>query len=203
MDLYCSSSIQIGFIGSTFLIGTFVGSFIFPRLADIVGRKPIFIIGLVLYIIDTVGFIFCDSLELAYLLLFIGGLAETGAYYVAYVYCVEMMPEVYQNLGGLSIFLVFAFVKMFFSIYFWFLSKNWIGMAIIALVTATISLVLTIFIMPDTPRYLYSNKKFDKVREVLKFVQKLNGCTNVEEFVFDTEVKERGKSESMSSKDLD
>lgn len=110
----------------------------------------------------------CESLELAYLLLFIGGLAETGAYYVAYVYCVEMVPEVYQNMGGLAIFLVFAFVKMFFSIYFWFLSKNWMGMAIIALVLSILSLILTFLIMPDTPRYLYSNKKFDKAREVLK-----------------------------------
>lgn len=50
---------------------------------------------------------------------------------------------------------------MFFAIYFWFLSKNWMGMAIIALITAVLSLILTIFIMPDTPRYLYSNKKFD------------------------------------------
>lgn len=95
MDLYCSSSFQIGLIGSTFLIGTFVGSFVFPRLADIVGRKPIFMFGLVLYIIDTVGFIFCTNLYLCYFLLFIGGLAETGAYYVAYVYCVEMMPIIY------------------------------------------------------------------------------------------------------------
>jgi MFS family permease len=61
-------------------------------MADIVGRKPIFIIGLILYLIDTVGFMICHNLSVAYFLLFVGGISETGAYYVAYVYCVEMFP---------------------------------------------------------------------------------------------------------------
>ena len=72
--------------------------------------------------------------------------------------------------GGLLIFLVFAFVKMFFCIYFWFISKNWLGMAYIGLLLAVTSLGLSLWILPDTPRYYYSNRKFDKAREALKVI---------------------------------
>jgi membrane protein YdbS with pleckstrin-like domain len=71
-------------------------------------------------------------------------------------------------MAGLAIFLVFAFVKMFFCVYFWFISKNWFGMAYIALVTCIISLVMTIFVIPESPRYLYGRKKFEETRTALK-----------------------------------
>ena len=93
MDLYCTSQTKIGFIGSSFFIGTFVGSFILPRAADIYGRKLLFIIGLVIFIMVVIGSLFCTSLNLLYFLLFMGGISETGRYYVAYVYCVEFMPK--------------------------------------------------------------------------------------------------------------
>ena len=80
-------------IGSMFFIGCFVGSFILPRCADVFGRKPLFLIGLALYIIVIILLYFASSLWELYVLMFLGGISETGRYYVAYVYCVEMMPE--------------------------------------------------------------------------------------------------------------
>lgn len=76
-----------------FLVGTFIGSFILPRAADIYGRKPLFLIGLSIYIVDVIALYFCNSLYLLYFLLFAGGISETGRYYVAYVYVVEMMSK--------------------------------------------------------------------------------------------------------------
>ena len=76
-----------------FLLGCFVGSFFFPRAADIWGRKPVFLIGLLLYMFVAVSFFFIHKLKVAYLMLFVGGIAETGGYYIAYVYIVEQFPE--------------------------------------------------------------------------------------------------------------
>ena len=80
-------------IGSCFFIGTFVGSFNLPRLADIYGRKLLFITGLVLYIATVVGLIMATQLNILYTLLVLGGISETGRYYVAYVYAVEIMSK--------------------------------------------------------------------------------------------------------------
>ena len=91
--LTCSSELAMSMIGSCFLIGCFVGSFVLPRLADIVGRKPMFILGLVLYIITVLGLYFGTTKPVLYSMLVLGGISETGRYYVAYIYAIEIMPK--------------------------------------------------------------------------------------------------------------
>ena len=97
MDLYCTDESEMGLIGSMFLFGCFAGSFVLPRSADVVGRKPIFILGLCIFLAVVVASLFCHKLWLCYVLLFLGGISETGRYYVAYVYLVEFMPKRYQD----------------------------------------------------------------------------------------------------------
>ena len=63
-----------------------------PRLADIIGRKPVYITGLIIFIFVVFSSFFCKSIYLAYFLLFMGGISETGRFYVAYVYFVEFFP---------------------------------------------------------------------------------------------------------------
>ena len=79
-------------IGSSFFIGTFIGSFVLPRASDIYGRKPLFLIGLVIFFCVVVSSFFVTNLYMLYLIIFLGGISETGRYYVAYVYAVEFMP---------------------------------------------------------------------------------------------------------------
>jgi MFS family permease len=80
-------------IGSCFFVGAFFGSFVLPRLADVVGRKPMFQLGLVLYIVTVVGMIVSTNRIVLYFLLILGGISETGRYYVAYVYAIEILPK--------------------------------------------------------------------------------------------------------------
>ena len=142
-------------IGSSFFIGTFLGSFVLPRLADIYGRKLMFIVGLVLYIATVVGLIYAQDLYVLYGLLVMGGVSETGRYYVAYVYAVEIMSKKTQNLAGLSIFMIFSISKVIICLYFFLSSsKDWVHMAYIALALASYSLVTTIFFLPESPRFL-------------------------------------------------
>ena len=80
-------------VGSSFLIGTFLGSFVLPRLADVVGRKPMFLLGLFLYIVSVIGMLLGSNLNFLYAMIILGGIAETGRYYVAYVYAVEIFTQ--------------------------------------------------------------------------------------------------------------
>jgi len=158
MDLYCTESFEMSLIGSMFFLGAFAGSFILPRAADIVGRRPIFLLGVSIYICVVVGLYFCDNLYLLYFLLFAGGISETGRYYVAYVYVVEMMPKNVQDTAGLYIFMVFGVAMTYIALQFWFLTKDVYVNNFIALGLALISLVSVTFWLPETPHFLYSRK---------------------------------------------
>ena len=158
MDLYCTGSFKMSLIGSMFFVGTFLGSFVLPRMADIYGRKPLFLIGLTLYICVVVALFFAKSLALLYILMFLGGVAETGRYYVAYVYCVEMMPKDVQDKTGLFIFLVFGFAMTYIGLQFWFITSNVYTNNWIALVLAILSWIMTFIWLPESPRFLFSHK---------------------------------------------
>ena len=145
-------------IGSMFFVGTFSGSFILPRASDIYGRKPLFLIGLSLYICVVIALFFVNSLPLLYVMMFLGGISETGRYYVAYVYAIEMMPEKVQDATGLYIFLVFGTAMTYIAVQFWFITKDCFVNNWIALVLAIISLICVTIYMPESPRYLYSKK---------------------------------------------
>lgn len=58
VNLQCLNKFKTGMIGSFFFIGTFSGSFILPRASDLYGRKPLHLIGLVIYFLVVVSSFF-------------------------------------------------------------------------------------------------------------------------------------------------
>jgi len=142
-------------IGSCFLIGTFVGSFILPPAADVYGRKPVFLVGLCLFIVTVVLMMVCTNHYILYVLLVLGGISETGRYYVAYVYLVEIFPKRLQSNSGLFVFVSFSLCKASVCVYFIYSpNRQWFTVAYEALAFAIVSLLGTIIILPESPRFL-------------------------------------------------
>ena len=107
--MYCASDQFIATIGSLFFVGALVGSLFLPRMADIIGRKPIFVIGLVLHILTMMGILYSSNRYFLLAFIFFAGISEVGRYYVAYVYGVEVLPKRLANDGGLIIFICMSF----------------------------------------------------------------------------------------------
>jgi MFS family permease len=57
-DLYCTPKYVIGLMGSSFFIASVLSSLIFPRLADLFGRKKIFLVGFYMNTITLIIFLF-------------------------------------------------------------------------------------------------------------------------------------------------
>ncbi len=83
----------VGLFGSCFLAGIVLGSVTITRIGDIYGRRPGFMIGLVIQSFITILFLFNRSYHLAYLLCFLLGFGITGKQYVGWNYLLEMQPS--------------------------------------------------------------------------------------------------------------
>ena len=180
IDLYCISKSESGLIGSMFFVGTFTGSFILPRASDIYGRKPLFLIGLTIFFGVVSAAYFVTNLYVLYFIIFMGGISETGKYYVAYVYAIEFMPEKSQSNTGLWIFNVFGFATVYIALQFWFITNKCVINSYIAQVLCVISFIITLCFLPESPRFLYSQKKYKEARDVIVKIAKMNkkdvGC---------------------------
>jgi MFS family permease len=81
---------MVGLIGALFLVGIVVGCSTLTRLGDKLGRKPIYILGLLMHIFFMIGILISTVKTVSYVLLFIFGMSVTARYYVGYTYNLEM-----------------------------------------------------------------------------------------------------------------
>ena len=117
--MLCVDKLEISAIGSFYFLGTFIGSFFINRIADLIGRKPVFLFGLVMTVVAVAGMMVSSSIQMLYFMLVLGGISNCGSNYVGYVYAVEVVPKKNRNFAGLFIFLGFSVMKITVCLYFW------------------------------------------------------------------------------------
>lgn len=71
----------------------------------------------------------------------------------------------------------------FIALQFWFLNKYWQPLAGIALLFAVISFFTVLLLVPESPRFYYSKKRFNECRQVMSKVHKMNKG-EPKEFIF-------------------
>ena len=92
LDLLCETTGRVGMLGSAFFVGVTSSMFVIPKLADVWGRKPMFIVTMALSLIGQVGLIYSRSLDLSALYILIIGASFTGKAVVGTNYFVEFVP---------------------------------------------------------------------------------------------------------------
>jgi len=125
VDYFCASEFQIGMIGAAFLIGIVVGCSTLTRLGDIHGRKPIYMLGIVMHLFFMFGILITTIDYIAFALIFFFGMSVTARYWVGYTYNMEMQPKSHYVLVSTTQFIFEPLVYIFVCIYFWQISGNW------------------------------------------------------------------------------
>ena len=117
-DFYCKPSALIGLIGAAFLMGVVIGSLTLTRLGDVHGRRPTFMLGLVMHLVFMAGILVVTNYLIAYALVFLFGLSMTTRYYVGYTYNLEMQPKSHYVLVGTTMFLIESVAYLTICVYF-------------------------------------------------------------------------------------
>ena len=80
----------------------------------------------------------------------------------------------------------------YFAFQFWFFTKDVYVNCIGAAILTTFSLVGTALILPESPRWLFSRKRFQKTKSVISYIARRNSSSalrNMDNIVFATELK--------------
>jgi SP family sugar:H+ symporter-like MFS transporter len=162
------------------LIGCAVGAFAAGRLADGIGRRNVMLIAAVLFILSALGTGAADSSIVFVVARFIGGLGVGAASVLSPAYISEVTPA--STRGRLSsiqqVMIITGLTAAFFANYFlakwangstgefWMGYPAWRWMFWMQLLPATIFL-LSLLLIPESPRYLVSKGREAKAEEVL------------------------------------
>ena len=171
-DMIWADGILISLFGALYFIGFVIGAVTIVRLGDIYGRKPISVWTNILSIFIYIGLYFANSKELVYVLL-----VPTGALYIArfillYIYMLELMPENLIIFYHIISSILGTLLECGFLVYFIFVDD---GLKIFFVIIAA-SLVHMIwhYYWPESPKFLYSQRRFDELHESLSYIAEVN-----------------------------
>ncbi|MGE7610365.1 MFS transporter [Peribacillus frigoritolerans] len=161
----------IGLIGSSALIGLFLGSLVLGWISDYVGRQKIFVFSFVVITAASILQFFADSpMELVFYRILLG-IGLGGDYSVGHTMLAEFSPRKHRGvlLGSFSVVWTFGYVvaNLIGILAVDSAPDAWRWMLASSAIPAVIILILRMG-TPESPRWLISKGRIDEAREIVK-----------------------------------
>jgi SP family arabinose:H+ symporter-like MFS transporter len=167
------NNIQEGWAYSSLLFGCIFGAAVAGRITDAIGRKKILIIVAVLFALTSIGSALAFNLNSLVVARICGGIAVGAASTVSPMYISEITPKRYRG-SLVSMYQLFIVTGILVSYLINYMlndvgENNWRWMFATGAVPSLLFLI-TLFLVPETPRYLYKKGAKERALEVLDMV---------------------------------
>ncbi|MGQ3673300.1 MFS transporter [Xanthobacter sp. TB0136] len=167
--------------GTMFFIGMLIGAFVFGRLADRIGRRPVLMIAILIDAFGGIASAFAPSLEWLFFLRLVTGIGVGATLPVDYTMMAEFLPsdrrgrwlvllESFWAVGTIAIAVLALFAEGLGN-------DAWRVIFFVTGIPALIGVVLR-FYVPESPHFLNNVGKSEKARKVLERVARVNGNNN-------------------------
>ncbi|KAJ3610519.1 hypothetical protein NHX12_022611 [Muraenolepis orangiensis] len=164
---------KVSLTGSLFFAGVLVGNIVFGPLSDRIGRRPIFLTGLFFEVLFAFLTAMAPSYELFALSRLLVGLMNGGVGLICFTLSQEYVGKSFWALTGTMINCAFAVGIALFGLLGFYI-RPWRTLAATAN-SPGILLFLLAVVLPESPRWLYSQGLNEKAEEVLRQIAMGNG----------------------------
>jgi hypothetical protein len=132
--------------------------------------------------------ILSTNINLTTVMFLLLGLTTPAKSNVCYIYLLEFIPKKWQTAVGTALLFGDGSTMIFLSLYFRFISKDWLWFQVFALSLTAAAFLVTLF-APESPKYLYSYKRYKEARKALQVVARFNRVDAglARKYWFDTE----------------
>lgn len=165
-----------GWAASSALVGCVVGVLIAGFMSDKIGRKKTLIFSAVMFLISAVGSAVPRTLMTFVIYRIIGGVGVGAASMTSPMYIAEITPaRIRGRMVSLNQFaIIFGMLAVYFVNFFiegagelqWNVDYGWRWMFGSESLPA-LALLLTLFFIPESPRWLFENNRKDKALQIL------------------------------------
>ena len=188
--IVCDKAVLKTLSGTLKMSGLLVGSFVFGWMSDVFGRVlSLTLAGVLLFISQVLAGFSTNYIMFSVMNIFMaaGGI---GSYLISFVLLFEWISPEYRTTASASAQVPFALGFLYTVLIAWTVS-SWQPLQF-ALAAPNIVFIVFPFILPESPRWLVSQKKYQKAMKSIRFAAKSNKLPAPEEGIED-------KSESCDS----
>lgn len=182
INVWKITGFEVGLLVSLVGVGGVIGAFAFPVLADRIGRRPIFVITVLLVGISTALIAAVPDYGIGYvfLLRFLQGVGIGATYSIDYTLVQEFAPERWRGFfaGITSALLPLGTSLASLSGYLVIPAFGWRGLFLLGVIPAILSL-LGRLLMPESARWLYSKGRIKESAKSLAWVLRIKDANMI------------------------
>ncbi|XP_003217438.2 solute carrier family 22 member 4 [Anolis carolinensis] len=173
-NLVCDDDWKVPLTTSLFFVGVLLGSFISGQLSDRFGRKAILFATMGVQTGFSFLQIFSTSWEMFTVLFLIVGMGQISNYVVAFILGSEILGKSVRIIfSTLGVCIFFAIGYMLLPLFAYFI-RDW-RMLLLALTLPGVLCVPLWWIIPESPRWLISQGRFEEAEVIIRKAAQKNG----------------------------
>ena len=174
--LYCDDEWKAVSLGVLyFLPGWFLGAALMGAASDRYGRRPALLASLVVSVLSTLGSAVAPGFATYALARTLMGFAYGGTGVVSYVLGCELMPADWLSIIGVGFFNVYFVLGEAGIVAVAVAVKSWRLLTGVVGAQALLCLPLTLFLMPESPKWLISQGRGDEAKAILLAAARSDG----------------------------
>lgn len=172
-NIVCSRKWLRSVIQAVYFGGLVTGSFFIGDMADRFGRVPLIFGSSILLFITSVATCFCPEYISFCISRFLNGISVAGIHNIAYVWLLEIVGTDYRAMAavGSELFWSLGFLVLAATGYY---IRDWVRLQL-AIGVPTIAFILYRWLLPESPRWLITQGRFEEAEIVFRKAAKING----------------------------